>query len=91
VAGRELMALAAGAAGHLGDPGPKHEPRSLAEQRAALHVQAAETLGEADAVKAMITHALNPASSPSPAVDAEWVTATAEKVLAAVEEHRSTW
>ena len=24
-------------------------------------------------------------------MDAEWVTATAEKVLAAVEEHRSTW
>ena len=39
----------------------------------------------------MITHALHPASAPNPAVSADWVTATAEKVLEAVEEHRSTW
>ena len=69
----------------------KHEPRTLAEQRATWHAQAAETLGGPDAVQAMITQALNPSSTPSPAVDAEWVTATAEKVLAAVEERRSTW
>ena len=69
----------------------KHEPRTLAEQRATWHTQAAETLGGPDAVQAMITHALNPSSAPSPAVDAEWVTATAEKVLEAVEEQRSTW
>ena len=69
----------------------KHEPRTLAEQRATWHAQAAETLGGPDAVQAMITQALNPISTPSPAVDAEWVTATAEKVLAAVEERRSTW
>ena len=69
----------------------KHEPRTLAEQRATWHAQAAETLGGPDAVQAMITNALNPISAPSPHVDAEWVAATAEKVLAAVEEHRSTW
>ena len=69
----------------------KHEPRSLAEQRAAWHAQAAERLGGPDAVQAMISHALHPSSAPSPAADAEWVTATAAKVLAAVEEHRSTW
>jgi hypothetical protein len=69
----------------------KHEPRSLAEQRTVWHAQAAETLGGPDAVQAMITHALNPLSAPSPAVDAGWVAMTAEKVLAAVEEHRSTW
>jgi conjugative relaxase-like TrwC/TraI family protein len=69
----------------------KHEPRTLTEQRAAWHTQAAETLGGPEAVQAMITHALHPSSDLSPAVDAEWVTATAEKVLAAVEEHRSTW
>ena len=39
----------------------------------------------------MITHALNPASAPSSAVDADWVAATAAKVLAAVEGRRSTW
>ena len=70
---------------------PKHEPRTLAEQRTTWHTQAAETLGGPDAVRAMITHALNPSRTPSLAVNAAWVAATAEKVLAAVEERRSTW
>ena len=39
----------------------------------------------------MISKTLNPISMTSPLVDAEWVSATAEKVLEAVEEHRSTW
>ena len=69
----------------------KHEPRTLAEQRAAWHAQAAETLGGPQAVQAMITEALHPTSAPSPHVDPEWVAATAEKVLAAVEARRSTW
>jgi ATP-dependent exoDNAse (exonuclease V) alpha subunit len=69
----------------------KHEPRRLAEQRAAWHAQAAEALGGPDAVQNMITHALNPSCAASPAVDADWVAATAAKVLAAVEERRSTW
>jgi AAA domain len=69
----------------------KHEPRSLAEQRTAWHTQAAETLGGPDAVPNMISRALNPSCAASPAVDAGWVPATAEKVLAAVEERRSTW
>jgi conjugative relaxase-like TrwC/TraI family protein len=69
----------------------KHEPRSLAEQRAAWHAQAAETLGGPHAVQAVITHALNPSCTPSRVVDAGWVTATAKRVLAAVEERRSTW
>jgi conjugative relaxase-like TrwC/TraI family protein len=69
----------------------KHEPRSLTEQRAAWHVQAVETLGGPAAVQAMINKTLNLTFAPSPAVDAEWVAATAEKVLAAVEEQRSTW
>ena len=69
----------------------KHEPRTLTEQRTTWHAQAAETLGGPDAVQAMISRTLNPISMTSPRVDAEWVTATAEKVLAAVEERRSTW
>jgi conjugative relaxase-like TrwC/TraI family protein len=69
----------------------KHEPRSLAEQRAAWHTQAAKTLGGPDAVQAMIKKTLNPISITSPEVNAEWVAATAEKVLAAVEGRRSTW
>ena len=39
----------------------------------------------------MITHALNPSSAASQAVDAEWLAATAAKVLGAVEQRRSTW
>jgi conjugative relaxase-like TrwC/TraI family protein len=70
---------------------PKHEPRTLTEQRATWHTQAAETLGGPQGVRAMITDALHPASAPSPHVDAEWVAVTAARVLAAVEEHRSTW
>jgi conjugative relaxase-like TrwC/TraI family protein len=69
----------------------KHDPRTLTEQRSAWHAQAVETLGGPDAVQAMINKTLNPISIKSPAVDAEWVAATAEEVLAAVEEHRSTW
>jgi conjugative relaxase-like TrwC/TraI family protein len=69
----------------------KHEPRSLAEQGAAWHAQAAETLGGPDAIQAMITRALNPTSVPSPVVDADWVTVTAAKMLSAVEGRRSTW
>jgi conjugative relaxase-like TrwC/TraI family protein len=69
----------------------KHEPRSLAEQRTTWHAEAVETLGGPGAVQSVINKALNPVSITSAALDAEWVTATAEKVLAAVEEHRSTW
>ena len=69
----------------------KHEPRSLAEQRTTWHAQAAETLGGRQALRAMITDTLHPASAPSPHVDAEWVAVTAGRVLAAVEERRSTW
>jgi conjugative relaxase-like TrwC/TraI family protein len=69
----------------------KHEPRTLIEQRATWHAQAAETLGGPHAVQTMINRALNPSSAPSPAVDADWVAATAVKVPAAVEERRSTW
>jgi conjugative relaxase-like TrwC/TraI family protein len=69
----------------------KHEPRSLTEQRTVWHAQAVETLGGPDAVQAMINKALSPVSIKGPAVDGEWVKATADRVLAAVEEHRSTW
>src|SRR5215211_7355009 len=69
----------------------KHEPRTLAKQRATWYAQAAEALGGPDAVQAMINRTLNPISMTSPRVDAEWLTATAEKVLETVEERRSTW
>jgi conjugative relaxase-like TrwC/TraI family protein len=69
----------------------KHEPRSLAEQRTTWHAEAVETLGGPDAVQAVINKTLNPISITRPEPNAEWVVATAGMVLAAVEEHRSTW
>ena len=69
----------------------KHEPRTLTEQRTTWRAEAVEALGGPDAVRAMINKTLNPTVAPSPGVDSEWVTATAGKVLAAVEEHRSAW
>jgi hypothetical protein len=44
----------------------KHEPRTLAEQRAAWYAQAAATLGGPDAVRAMISKTLNPIPMTSP-------------------------
>ena len=67
------------------------ETRTLAEQRAVWHTQAAETLGGPQAVQAMISRTLNPISITSPEVNAEWVAVTAGQVLAALEERRSTW
>jgi conjugative relaxase-like TrwC/TraI family protein len=69
----------------------KHEPRSLGEQRASWHAQAAETLGGPEAVRAMINTALHPPPTPSSPVDERWVSRTAGLVLAAIEERRSTW
>jgi conjugative relaxase-like TrwC/TraI family protein len=69
----------------------KHEPRSLAQQRTVWHAQAAEVLGGPEAVQALINRTLNPISITSPQVDAKWVAAAAEKVLAAIEQRRSTW
>ena len=69
----------------------KHEPRSLAEQRATWRAEAEQVLGGRRAVKAMIRWALSPRPAAGVTVDAAWVAETADRVLAAVEEHRSTW
>jgi hypothetical protein len=70
----------------------KHEPRSLVEQRATWHAEAAETLRGPEAVQAMISTALHPTPTSSlvPA-DGAWVSRTAGLVLAAIEGRRSTW
>jgi hypothetical protein len=69
----------------------KHEPRSVAEQRATWRAEASATLGGPDAVDAMVRRALTPTPRPSLKVDAEWLSQTAGRVLAAMEQHRSTW
>ena len=70
----------------------KHEPRSLAEQRATWHAQAAEILGGAEAVQAMV----NQHAPPDPSTEiaggcGSGCRGRAGLVLAAIEERRSTW
>jgi hypothetical protein len=69
----------------------KHEPRTLTEQRIAWHNEAAQVLGGPQAVHAMVQAALHPFHTLSPIIDAAWVAAAADRVLTALEEHRSTW
>jgi conjugative relaxase-like TrwC/TraI family protein len=69
----------------------KHEPRTLTEQRIAWHNEAAQVLGGRQAVHAMVQAALHPFHTLSPIIDAAWVPAAADRVLTALEEHRSTW
>jgi conjugative relaxase-like TrwC/TraI family protein len=69
----------------------KHEPRSLAEQRATWLKEAAALLGGRVAVAAMVQTALTPAPETATIADARWVAQTADHVLAVMEESRCTW
>jgi hypothetical protein len=69
----------------------KHAPRSLSEQRTCWRKEAAQVLGGPQAVDAMVYAALHPSDKISPTIDADWVTAAADRVLKAMEQHRSTW
>jgi conjugative relaxase-like TrwC/TraI family protein len=70
----------------------KHEPRSLAEQRATWRGQAVDVLGFPDAVDRMVQAALHPTGTAGHAnVSTWWVRKMAERVLAELEAHRATW
>jgi conjugative relaxase-like TrwC/TraI family protein len=69
----------------------KHEPRTLVEQRSSWRDQAAQVLGGPQAVDAMVETALHPTHRTGQRIDAAWVAAAADRVLAVMEEHRSTW
>jgi conjugative relaxase-like TrwC/TraI family protein len=69
----------------------KHEPRSLAEQRTTWLNEAAAVLGRRGAVAGMVRTVLAPSAETTRIVDARWVTQTAGRVLAAMEQSRSTW
>jgi DNA primase catalytic core len=69
----------------------KHEPRSLAEQRRTWFAQAVDVLGGPEAVQLMVGQALNPVPATAPEADAAWIDTAADRVLSAMEEHRSTW
>jgi conjugative relaxase-like TrwC/TraI family protein len=69
----------------------KHQPRSFAEQRATWMDEASAVLGGRSAVASMVATALTPAAEPPRMADAHWVAQSADRVLAAMEETRSTW
>ncbi|BDU00995.1 MobF family relaxase [Nocardia sputorum] len=69
----------------------KHELRTLAEQRATWRADAIALFGGRTALSRMVAAALDPPRTPPPIVSSEWITRTAEQVLAVVSEQRSTW
>jgi hypothetical protein len=69
----------------------KHEPRTLTEQRISWYNEAAQVLGGPQAVHAMVEAALHPSNQASPSIDTAWLAEAADRVLIAMEEHRSTW
>src|SRR4029450_10098884 len=69
----------------------KHEPRSLAEQRAIWLDEAAAVLGSSEAVGSMVQTVLAPPTGPKSTVDAAWVSQTASHVLAVMAASRATW
>jgi DNA primase catalytic core len=69
----------------------KHVPRTLTEQRQAWLIQAGEVLGSPQAVQHMVHTALHPDPVVGAPVIAGWVKDAVGRVLAAMEERRSTW
>jgi conjugative relaxase-like TrwC/TraI family protein len=69
----------------------KHEPRSLAEQRATWLKEAAAVLGSSEAVASMVRRALTPPAEITTVADARWIAQTAGHILAVMEQSRSTW
>ena len=69
----------------------KHEPRSLAEQRATWLNEAAAVLGGPGAVAAMLQTALAPTAETATIADTAWVAQTADHILTVMENSRSTW
>jgi conjugative relaxase-like TrwC/TraI family protein len=69
----------------------KHEPRSLAEQRATWLNEAAAVLDGAEAVASMVRTALAPEAETVTIADSHWVAQTADHILTVMEASRSTW
>jgi DNA primase catalytic core len=68
----------------------KHEPRSLAEQRAVWREQALGVLGGTRQLTRMLGAALT-RSGPQQELTDNWIQATAVEVVATVENSRATW
>lgn len=69
----------------------KHEPRSLAEQRAAWRAEASAALGSGGTA-AMLHTVLHPRARPIPVVvSPDWISATARAVVETVQHERAVW
>ncbi|NLH69123.1 MAG: relaxase domain-containing protein [Brooklawnia sp.] len=69
----------------------KHEPRSLAEQRAVWHRQAVEVLGGERALRRMLNDATAPARSRLVHPDGAWFEQTADRIVATMAGRAATW
>jgi conjugative relaxase-like TrwC/TraI family protein len=69
----------------------KHEPRAMAEQRAAWQAQATRLLGSREAITTMINATLNQGTNSARLPDPEWMKRAAGIVVDQVQQHRSTW
>jgi conjugative relaxase-like TrwC/TraI family protein len=69
----------------------KHEPRTLAEQRATWLEEASVLLGGRGAVTSMVQTALAPHAETATIADSHWVAQTADHILTVMEASRSTW
>ena len=73
----------------------KHEPRSLAEQRAAWHTEAVDVFGGGSQgrrrLTAMIRRALHPEPATDKPADSAWFAETADHIAVAMEGRRATW
>ena len=70
----------------------KHKSRTLTEQRAVWRTEAVETLGGGHEIEAMLRRTLkNPPATAAPTVTADWLAQRADRVIAALEEHRAIW
>jgi conjugative relaxase-like TrwC/TraI family protein len=69
----------------------KHEPRSLAEQRATWLNEAAAVLDGPEGVASMVRTALAPPAAVATILDSHWVAQTADHILTVMEDSRSTW
>ena len=86
--GLEMIHLAQQA--NLATRDPKHEPRTLAEQRATWRVQADQHLGP-QAVGQIVRWALTPHPQQAVNLGGEWLGRIAATVTAEVEVSRATW
>jgi DNA primase catalytic core len=69
----------------------KHEPRTLAEQRAVWHRQATETLGDTKRLQQMITGVFHRDQTSLSRADAGWFDDTATQMVGVMEQRGATW